>query len=118
MGTTAAAAADDATNAAAANDATTAAGLLQFDEDDDKMCTSVTEGDVVPINGFFNGEAVSMGDVAQQSGTFCVDKDVMALAQRSFGFESAQDIEDAVVAKKKTTTPSKKEVAEAGRYDF
>merc|ERR1712232_943740 len=96
------------TIAKAAADAKKEAKLLQTD---DEMCTTVESGAVAPVNGFFNGLAVSVGDVAPETGTFCVSKDVLALAQRSFGLESVEDVEKAVAAKKKDTKATTTEKA-------
>ena len=69
-----------------------------------QACTPVKVGDVAPVNGLFNGQQVQIGEVAQKSGTFCVDKEVLALIQRSFGMSSLKDIEVAVSKKGSSTT--------------
>ena len=73
-----------------------------------QACTPVKVGDVAPVNGLFNGQQVQIGEVAQKSGTFCVDKEVLALIQRSFGMSSLKDIEVAV--SKKHGNPTVNEV--------
>ena len=67
--------------------------------DQNQACTAVEVGDVAPVNGLFNGQQVQIGEVAQESGSFCVDKEVLALLQRSFGMSDLKDIEVAVLKK-------------------
>lgn len=64
-----------------------------------QACMPVKLGDIAPANGLFNGQQVQIGEVAQESGTFCVDKEVLALIQRSFGLSSLKDIEVSVNTK-------------------
>merc|ERR1711957_987523 len=74
--------------------------------DNDDICVTAKKGDQAPVNGQFDGREVASGSVAMESGTFCVDKRVMALVQRSWGLHSAQEVEE--VVKKKSKADKKK----------
>jgi len=79
--------------------------------DASRMCVPVRKGDVAPIQGSFNGRQVEIGEVAEASGTFCVDKDVYALVERSSASSSAQDVDMALASKSPspTTAPTSTE---------
>merc|ERR1712160_74228 len=67
------------------------------------------KGDQAPINGQFNGFEVASGTVAMESGTFCVDQDVLALVQRSWGLSSAEEVEEVVNKKSKAAKKKAKD---------
>lgn len=71
----------------------------------DQVCVPVRMGDVAPSKGLFNGQQVQIGEVAHESGSFCVGKDVFALVQRSFARSSAQDVDMALSGKDATSKP-------------
>lgn len=78
----------------------------------DVICVQAMKGERAPIAGtFIAGDhvdqekiAVESGAVAEQDGSFCVDKRVMELLQRSFQLDTAQDFESMVQNKKKAPT--------------
>merc|ERR1719198_514430 len=49
--------------------------------------------------------------MAHETGTFCISKDVFALAQRSFGLQSVDDLEKVTASKKKGTEAATTEAA-------
>merc|ERR1712160_50008 len=77
--------------------------------DNDNICVTAKKGDQAPINGQFNGFEVASGTVAMESGTFCVDQDVLALVQRSWGLSSAEEVEEVVNKKSKAAKKKAKD---------
>ena len=43
-----------------------------------QVCTGVKKGDVARFDGHFNGRTVGICEVAEESGTFCLEKDAFA----------------------------------------
>jgi len=72
--------------------------------DDAIMCVQAAAGDVAPVAGSFTpiGQqlaVVAAGSVASEAGSFCFAKTDALLIQRTFGFHTARDLDEAVASK-------------------
>jgi hypothetical protein len=79
---------------------------------EDTICLEAAVGDIAPLPGSFTATMsqqaveVAAGTTAEVAGSFCVQRQDVLLLQRTYGLNTANDIEAALVSKneKKTTT--------------
>jgi len=74
----------------------------------DTICVDTAVGDIAPVRGSFAATTsqqaveVAAGSVAEQAGSFCVPKQEVLLMQRTYGLNTARDIEVALDQKRST----------------
>merc|ERR1719198_2279355 len=92
------------------HDDTPGARIVQAMHKDEKhVCVSVSKGQIAPMAGYYksvSGEGMDAkrGDKAPLAGTFCVEKNTLALVQRSFDLKDAREFDDALSGKGETKT--------------
>jgi len=91
----------------------------------DTICVQAAAGDVAPVTGSFTASmsqqavVVAAGSVAGEAGSFCASKQDVLLIQRTFGLNTARDIEAAVGSKhNKATTTTTTTVMNWETFDF
>jgi len=89
------------------------AGRLQQALDEatkDSICLPVVAGEQAPIAGVFTAdskpEQVRAGQVAPVGGLFCVERNSFSLLQRSYGLNTASNIEVSLTTKQKKVAPA------------